>query len=166
MVRGLPDRVRQYSVSREKEDWSAFRRAVREAKRDFFAERMQEVAVTNMRLWDLMEWVKQRKNPPCEAIQKDGEPCHDLEQLWDALHSTYNAASAVSVTWLPRAVSVTCPCLMTSRTSRSGSGRLFRRLSCERRLALALVTQRLVRTTLRGSTSNALLLPLGASVCF
>ncbi len=40
-----------------------------------------------------MEWVKQRKNPPCEAIQKDGEPCHDLEQLWDALHSTYNAAS-------------------------------------------------------------------------
>ncbi len=38
-------------------------------------------------------WVKQRKNPPCEAIQKDGEPCHDLEQLWDALHSTYNAAS-------------------------------------------------------------------------
>ncbi len=82
-----------YSVSREKEDWSAFRRAVREAKRNFFAERIQEVAVTNMRPWDLMEWVKQRKNPPCEAIQRDGEPCHDLEQLWDALHSSYNAAS-------------------------------------------------------------------------
>ncbi len=27
-------------LSREKEDWSAFRRAVREAKRDFFAERI------------------------------------------------------------------------------------------------------------------------------
>ena len=82
-----------YSSSRTKEDWSSFRRAVRAAKRDFFAERIQEVAITNMRPWDLMEWVKQRKNPPCEAIQHNGQPCHDLPQLWDALHSTYNSAT-------------------------------------------------------------------------
>ncbi|KAJ2927540.1 hypothetical protein H1R20_g9555, partial [Candolleomyces eurysporus] len=40
-----------------------------------------------------MEWVKERKNPPCEAIQFEGQPCHNLGNLWNALHSTYNAAS-------------------------------------------------------------------------
>ncbi len=40
-----------------------------------------------------MEWVKQRKNPPCEAIQHNGQPCRDLPQLWDALHGTYNSAT-------------------------------------------------------------------------
>jgi hypothetical protein len=29
----------------------------------------------------------------CEAIQYQGQPCHTLESLWDALHGTYNAAS-------------------------------------------------------------------------
>ncbi|KAJ2931772.1 hypothetical protein H1R20_g5320, partial [Candolleomyces eurysporus] len=40
-----------------------------------------------------MEWIKERKNPLCEAIQFEGRPCHKLDDLWDALHSTYNAAS-------------------------------------------------------------------------
>ncbi|RXW14702.1 hypothetical protein EST38_g11150 [Candolleomyces aberdarensis] len=33
------------------------------------------------------------QEPPCEAIQFNGEPCHELGDLWDALHKTYNAAS-------------------------------------------------------------------------
>jgi hypothetical protein len=40
-----------------------------------------------------MAWVKERKNPPCEAIQFNGQPCHELGDLWDALHNTYNSAS-------------------------------------------------------------------------
>ncbi|CAA7270795.1 unnamed protein product [Cyclocybe aegerita] len=40
-----------------------------------------------------MEWVKQRKLPPCEAIRNGDQPCHDMDDLWDALHSTYNSAS-------------------------------------------------------------------------
>ncbi len=142
-----------YSVSREKEDWSAFRRAVREAKRDFFAERMQEVAVTNMRLWDLMEWVKQRKNPPCEAIQKDGEPCHDLEQLWDALHSTYNAASG-------RQCDVSMLDDLPDEPVREWAP--FSALELREALgACSGNSARPVRTTSRGSTSNALSLPPG-----
>ena len=88
------DAFSTYSLSQMKEDWSAFRCAVHDTKRDFFAKRIQEVTVTNMCPWDLMEWVKQHKNPPCEVIQHNGEPCHDLEQLCGALHgtSTYNAA--------------------------------------------------------------------------
>ncbi|KAJ2923472.1 hypothetical protein H1R20_g13622, partial [Candolleomyces eurysporus] len=71
----------------------AFRSAVKAAKCEFFDERIEEVATMNKRPWDLMEWVKERKNPPCEAIQFEGRPCHKLDDLWDALHSTYNAAS-------------------------------------------------------------------------
>jgi hypothetical protein len=40
-----------------------------------------------------MEWVKERKNPPCEAIQFNGQSCHDMDALWDALHNTYNSAA-------------------------------------------------------------------------
>ncbi|TEB14657.1 hypothetical protein FA13DRAFT_1651748, partial [Coprinellus micaceus] len=70
-----------------------FRRTVKTTRRDFFDERIKEIAETNKRPWDLMDWVKERKNPPCEAIHYNGEPCHDLDKLWDALHGTYNAAN-------------------------------------------------------------------------
>ena len=40
-----------------------------------------------------MNWIQERKNPPTEAIQHNGEPCVELDQLWEALHSTYNAAN-------------------------------------------------------------------------
>jgi hypothetical protein len=40
-----------------------------------------------------MEWVKERKNPPCEAIQFNGQPSHDMDALWDALHNTYNSGA-------------------------------------------------------------------------
>ncbi|RXW14340.1 hypothetical protein EST38_g11511, partial [Candolleomyces aberdarensis] len=75
------------------ENHKAFRSAVKAAKRTFFDERIEEIATTNKRPWDLMDWVKERKNPPCEAIQFNGQPCHELNDLWDALHNTYNAAS-------------------------------------------------------------------------
>jgi hypothetical protein len=54
-------------------------------------ERIEEIATTNKHPWDLMNWVKKCKNPSCEAIQFNGEPCHNMDALWDALHNTYNA---------------------------------------------------------------------------
>ncbi|KAF6742069.1 hypothetical protein DFP72DRAFT_831616, partial [Ephemerocybe angulata] len=67
--------------------------ATKAAKRKFFDARIKEVAETNKHPWDLMAWVKERKNPPCKAIQFNGQPCHELSDLWDALHNTYNATS-------------------------------------------------------------------------
>ncbi|PPQ95871.1 hypothetical protein CVT25_000703, partial [Psilocybe cyanescens] len=75
------------------EDWKLYRKAVKNAKRVFFDSRITEISITNKRTWDLMSWVQQRKLPPCEAIQYQGQPCHALPQLWDALHNTYNSAS-------------------------------------------------------------------------
>ncbi|KAJ3562534.1 hypothetical protein NP233_g9509 [Leucocoprinus birnbaumii] len=39
-----------------------------------------------------MAWMKQCNLPACEAIAYNGEPCHDMDSLWEALHGTYNAA--------------------------------------------------------------------------
>jgi len=40
-----------------------------------------------------MSWVQQCKFPPCEAIHYHDKPCHTLDELWGALHGTYNLAS-------------------------------------------------------------------------
>jgi len=83
----------QYRDDKTPENWSTFRKATRAAKRKFFDAKIEEIAKTNRRPWDLMEWVKGRKLPPCEAIQYNGQPCHTMPELWDALHNTYNSAA-------------------------------------------------------------------------
>ncbi|CAA7264620.1 unnamed protein product [Cyclocybe aegerita] len=82
-----------YQLSRSLADYNKFKKVCKDAKRDFFDERIAEITTSCKRLWDLMEWVKQRKLPPCEAIRNGDRPCHDMDDLWDALHSTYNSAS-------------------------------------------------------------------------
>jgi len=59
--------------------------------------RIDEIAGSNKRPWDLMEWVKQRKLPACEAIQYNRQPCHEMDDLWNTLHDTYNSASGREV---------------------------------------------------------------------
>ena len=44
-----------------------------------------------------MSWVKQHKLPAVEAIQYQGLPYNSLPDLWNALHSSYNAAANCSV---------------------------------------------------------------------
>jgi hypothetical protein len=85
--------IRQYWEDRSPRKWKSFHCTTCKTKRVFFDARIEEISDTNMRPWDLMEWVKQCKLPVCEAIQYQGQPCHTLESLWDALHGTYNAAS-------------------------------------------------------------------------
>ncbi|CAA7270653.1 unnamed protein product [Cyclocybe aegerita] len=82
-----------YQLSHSLADYNKFKKACKDAKRDFFDERIAEITTSRKRPWDLMEWVKQRKLPPCEAICNGDQPCHDMDDLWDALHGTYNSAS-------------------------------------------------------------------------
>ncbi|CAA7264635.1 unnamed protein product [Cyclocybe aegerita] len=67
---------RVYQLSRSLADYNKFKKACKDTKRDFFDERIAEIATSRKRPWDLMEW-----------------PCHDMDDLWDALHGTYNSAS-------------------------------------------------------------------------
>jgi hypothetical protein len=80
-----------YRLDSSVTNYKVFRSVVKAAKRKFFNDCITEVSKSNKRPWDLMEWVKERKNPPCEAIQFNGQPCHDMDALWDALHNTYNS---------------------------------------------------------------------------
>ncbi|CAA7267352.1 unnamed protein product [Cyclocybe aegerita] len=65
-----------YQLSRSLADYNKFKKACKDAKRDFFDERITEIATSRKRPWVLMEW-----------------PCHDMDDLWNTLHGTYNAAS-------------------------------------------------------------------------
>ena len=39
-----------------------------------------------------MNWVKKHKLPAIEAIQHNGQLCIKLEDLWQALHLSFNSA--------------------------------------------------------------------------
>ena len=39
-----------------------------------------------------MNWTKKRRLPATEAIKYNGQPCLSLENLWEALHQTFNSA--------------------------------------------------------------------------
>jgi hypothetical protein len=73
-------------------DWMAFKRATCKAKRKHFDERIKEIGHTNLRPWDLMDWVGPCKTPPVQAILYQGVPCTSPDQLWNTLHSTFNSA--------------------------------------------------------------------------
>ncbi|KAF5377289.1 hypothetical protein D9615_006460 [Tricholomella constricta] len=85
--------MRQYRQSRSPADYGALRRATKAAKRQFFDERIETIATKNKRPWDLMNWTKQRNLPTYEAIRYNEAPCNTMDDLWQALHATYNAAS-------------------------------------------------------------------------
>jgi hypothetical protein len=73
-------------------DWMSFKKATCKAKHKHFDERIDEIAHTNLRPWDLMDWVSPCKTPPVEAILYQGVPCTSLDQLWNTLHPTFNSA--------------------------------------------------------------------------
>ncbi|KAF5314436.1 hypothetical protein D9619_011855 [Psilocybe cf. subviscida] len=85
--------LQQHHALRDAGDWAQFRRTVKKAKCAFFGAQIAKIAVKSKRPWDLMNWVQQRKLLPCEAIQYQGQPCHDMSVLSDTLHGTYNVAS-------------------------------------------------------------------------
>ncbi|KDR80491.1 hypothetical protein GALMADRAFT_136966 [Galerina marginata CBS 339.88] len=82
-----------YRASLSKHDWKSFRKLCKEVKRKFFEERIVDIAYSNKRPWDLMNWVQKRTLPACEALSYQGAPCISLDSLWNALHGTYNSAS-------------------------------------------------------------------------
>jgi hypothetical protein len=87
------DALGRYRFTREPDDWKSYRRVMRAAKREYFEERIHEAASMNQRPWDLMSWTRQRNLPSHEAISYRGVPCVALEDLWEALDRSYNAAN-------------------------------------------------------------------------
>ena len=61
-------------------------------KKTFFDNKIYEIAFSNKRPWDLMNWVKRKTLPTIESILYEDQPCNTLPELWHTLHSSYNLA--------------------------------------------------------------------------
>ena len=84
--------ISKYRDTRSQEDWKSFKKIVKETKRSFFDSKICEIANSRRGPWDLMNWIKKRRLPATEAIKFNGHPCLLLENLWEALHQTFNSA--------------------------------------------------------------------------
>jgi len=84
--------LENYSASRSLENWKKFKTTVKNVKRSYFDDKIQEIANKSRGPWELMNWTKQRKLPTIEAINHDGQPCLTLDSLWNALHKSFNSA--------------------------------------------------------------------------
>ena len=82
--------LNNYRASRSLENWKNFKKVVKNIKRSFFDEKIQEVTNKRKGPWELMNWINRRKLPATKAIKHNGFPCLSSESLWDTLHKTFN----------------------------------------------------------------------------
>jgi len=86
-----------YRVIKSIESWKTSHKTVKLSKREFFDLKIQEIANERRGPWELMNWVNKKKLPAVETIKHNGSSCLELNDLWQALHSSFNSAQFQSI---------------------------------------------------------------------
>ena len=81
-----------YRFSKSIESWKLFQRTVKSMKKEFFNLKIQEITNKKQDSWELMNWVNKHKLPTIKTIKYNRNPCLELADLWQALHSSFNSA--------------------------------------------------------------------------
>jgi len=79
--------LNNYRASRNLENWKKFKKVVKDVKRSFFDNKIQEIANKNHGLWELMNWIKRWKLSAIEAINHNGHLCLFPKSLWNMSRS-------------------------------------------------------------------------------
>ena len=79
-----------YRTSKRLEDWKQFKRTVKNTKHFFFNLKIQEISNRKQKPWKLINQVHKCKLSAIEAVKYNGQLCLKINDLWHALHLTFN----------------------------------------------------------------------------
>jgi len=75
------DGLDKYRKSGELKHWKEFKSVVCTVKREFFDNKIHEIASSNKRSWDLISWVRRKSLPAIESISYENCPYNTLPDL-------------------------------------------------------------------------------------
>ena len=81
-----------YKSSKSLSGWRTFKNMVKQTKHTSFNDKIQEITTSNWNPWNLMNWVQKWKLLTIETISFNSRPYIELDNLWQALHFSFNFA--------------------------------------------------------------------------